>query len=174
MLDAQLISLKFDRSPPVAVESNDEMYLANYIIHKREGSSRIRIVKSDVFEACLADYERLHEFNCKVFGQQENEFYTNVLEDPKKVHVLIGRFQELVGNRLKWRVYDYNKKLPDFKSMGLSWNIEKKYVSIDLPLYEGEVGFLDTDSAARAIVAEALSDVYRYSGDFHFEEDIPF
>lgn len=174
VLDARLINIQFGSGGPDAMECCDEMYLANYIIHKQEGCSRIRIVRSDFFEISLADYEALHEFNCKVFGEQERNFYLNVMEDQKRVDVFIQQFKEAVRNRLRWRLHDYSKKVPDLKSMELVWNKEKGYVSVDLPVSDGEIAFLNGDTTARRLVAEALKGIYRYSGDFQFEQEIPF
>lgn len=176
VVDAEMIRLMFKGDAPSASEVESEQYLASYIIDKKQKVSRIRFIRASAFKRAIAEYDELHMFNCKVFSDYCNEFYNGVLEDWDRTKIFIEDFRKAVWLRLQWHIYaKFNK---EFKrdQIGLSWKADRGYVAVTLPLEKYHLDFLNDDEKAKAVVAEALSTLYRYKGLFEFAEDddIPF
>lgn len=77
--DSDLVRLKFNDEGIKPELINAEHYIARYIIRKSESFSRIRFVKASYFNDTLADYDRLHNANCKWFNNTYRHFYDGVV-----------------------------------------------------------------------------------------------
>ena len=180
VVDAEMIRLMFKGDAPSASEVESEQYLASYIIDKKQKVSRIRFIRASAFKRAIAEYNELHMFNCKVFSDYCNEFYDGVLGDRDRTKIFIDDFRKAVWWRLQWHIYaKFNKELnKEFKrdQIGLSWKADRGYVAVTLPLEKYHLDFLNDNEKSKAVVAEALSTLYRYKGPFEFAEDddIPF
>lgn len=174
IVDTEMIRILFSDGAINASEIESEHYLANYIINKKQDVSRIRFLCASKFADIISDYDKLHTFNCKVFSSYCDEFYDRVFEDWRRIKVFIEEFRSKVW----WKLYlsIKNKYGQDLKkdSIDLSWNSNRHGVSINLPLLEEHLIFLNGDDGAKAIVKKALLDIYRYEGTFLFTEDVPF
>ncbi|MGJ0515141.1 MAG: hypothetical protein ACR65O_05240 [Methylomicrobium sp.] len=175
IVDSDLLRLQFTSDNISAEPIESEHYIARYIIRKRETFSRIRFLRADSFSAILADYERLHRANCKWFDSECNTFYADILTDPIRTDTLLEDFQKEVARNLSWILERHNQKGIQLSSIFLFWDNKKNLVSVYAPF--GHVGtqLLNSNEQARRHVTEALEKIYRYTGQFEFEDDdIPF
>jgi len=180
--DCDLIRLKFNDEEIQAEQIVSEHYIARYIIKKGETFSRIRFIKATYFSDALLDYNRLHLANCKWFGQTYNKFYDGIVEDSKRSNLFIDEFRNLIRRQLFLRIYQEFKTNLDLKEMSLVWHPQTRrisnkpqYLAITVPYADVRIiEFLNQDVESKNHVADILKQIYRYSGDFKFDEDIPF
>lgn len=175
VVDTDLVRLMFAGQTVVPTPVDSEHYIARYIIKKRESFSRVRFVRADSFSTLLPEYGNLHLANCKWFDSECGAFYRGVLEDGKRVSVLLEDFRKAVRWHVRWPFIEKNLKAPEAESMNLMWSAQKS----SLQIY-GEFGaegakLLNENANTKGHVAKALEKVFRYRGLFEFEDDdIPF
>lgn len=175
VVDAELVRLKFEDEQIEATAVDSEQYIARYIIRKRETFSRIRFLRADTFSQILPEYGQLHKANCRWFEQEHDSFYKDIVEDSKRLEVLIDDFRKQIGWFVSWRLKHLHEKTIEPTSINLYWNVKKRSLQIWAPYGTSGERALNADTKAREQVAKALEDVYRYTGEFEFEDDdIPF
>lgn len=175
IVDTDLIRIAFGKSTPKAREIESENYVASYIIKKKEEFSKIRFIKASSFENAIRDYDQLHKFNCEVFSEFCDGFYKDIFKDWDRVQILIGDFREMVSWRLHWRIYKQFNERIDINNIQIGWRDKQGDAVVRLPVESRHLEFLNEDKDAKSTVRDALIKIYRYSGEFIFdEEDIPF
>lgn len=175
VVDSDLIRLFF-RGPSIESHSiEQEHYIARYIIKKRETFSRIRFMRAETFASLLPEYAALHQENCLWFDSQCNEFYVDIVKDPKRVETLITDFRKEVRGNIRWSLIEKKLPAPDIDKLDFYWSDRNKRIQIYGPFGSAGAQALNEDQKIRIKVAEALKKVYRYSGDFEFDDDdVPF
>lgn len=175
VIDSDLIRLKFVGDQIKTEPINSEHYIARYIIKKRESFSRVRFVKASYFKDALADYNRLHIANGQWFDRTCNKFYGEIPKDCMRTQVFIEEFRRELKWSLYWRMEHKFRKSYDIKDLSLDWRSEENKLAVTLPSNSEVIEFLNNDDEAKKAVADALKEIYRYTGDFYFAEyDIPF
>jgi hypothetical protein len=177
--DSDLVRLKFNDESIKPELRNSEHYIARYIIRKSESFSRIRFVKASHFKDTLADYDRLHNANCKWFYNTYNRFYDGVVKDSKRIKVYLDDFRDKVSWALNEKLLEKFGKNIQSTDVNLEWNSEKNILSVTLPTYDTSIyEFLNNDEHSTKIVANALKKIYLYYGEFNFRDywdiDFPF
>jgi hypothetical protein len=174
IVDSDLIRLMFSGQTIDASPVDDEHLIARYIINKREAVSRIRFIKADKFEGMLPEYDKLHSTNCQWFDTEYDDFYNDVIKNPKRVAVLIGEFRKKI--RMDIRLLFMQKKLkpPEDDLIDVYWSKESASVRIGGFFGEDGEGILNADINTKKNIASALLKVFRYQGPFEFIDDIPF
>lgn len=151
-----------------------EQYIARYIVAKRESFSRIRFLTSAAFPAALDDYGRLHAANLKWFAAEHAAFYTDILQNPARKRVLTKPFHDKLRFRVKWNIEKQFKNVEFDEEPLLSWNEDSSDLSIGYFQPEHVLKFMNESVEIRKSAADALASVYRYTGPFRFDHDIPF
>lgn len=175
VVDAEMVRLDFSEKKIDMTPVNSELYVASYIINKSQHRSRIRFVRFEHLEKCIADYDRLHRFNCSFFDENRAAFFDGVVEDAKRRNVLFEDFKAAVFSRLRLRLnkeYRGNGRLPS--ELTMYWRKKSKDIAVCLDVPEERIDFLNGDAEANSIVKSAFESIYKYSGKFVFEDDLPF
>lgn len=173
VVDTDMVRLMFDGTSIESSPIDTEHYLARYIVNKREIFSRIRFIKSDVFDRVIEDYGRLHEANCKWLASECDKFYLNIEADYSRMEVLSEEFV----NTIKWMTWRIQRRIAnqiELRPPSFFYDKEKNQLNIsfiDLP--DEALDFMNSDEGIGKMTAETLRKIYRYSGDFVFS-DIPF
>lgn len=175
VIDSDLIRLKFLNNEIKAEPINNEHYIARYIIKKKESFSRVRFLKASNFLEALSDYNRLHLANCQWFGQMYDRFFEIAIKDWKRSQVLIDDFRAALKWSLLYRLKRKLNKSYEPKDLDIEWRAKEGRLAITLPIGSDVFQFLNSDEESKKGVAEALKEIYRYSGEFFFDEEaIPF
>ena len=174
VVDTDLVRLMFKGSSIDCTPLETEHYLARYIVRKRETFSRIRFIKASAFSLALRDYGRLHQANCKWFGTECDAFYSDIVKDGKRTSVLAEEFKDKIRWPLSWRLDRQFHRAIDFGNPSIDWSESSNDLSIGVTFPSDVMAFLNSDPQVKKQVAKALKAIYRYEGDFHFDEDIPF
>jgi hypothetical protein len=175
IIDSDLVRLKFT-DDSIRGESIDcEHYIARYIIKKKESFSRVRFIKASFFEDALSDYNRLHAANCLWFDKTTNHFFDEIVKDWNRIRILIDEFRAKLKWSFLYRLERHFKKSYETSNLSLGWRAKDNRLAVTLQADPEVFEFLNNDKESRAVVAAALKEVYRYSGEFFFDEDdIPF
>jgi hypothetical protein len=175
VIDSDLIRLKFVGDQIKAESVNSENYIARYIIKKRESFSRVRFVNASYFKDALADYSQLHDANRQWFGCMCNKFFDEIPKDWKRTQVFIEEFRNRLKWSLYWRIERTFKKSYDIKDLSLEWRSKENRLAVALPADSEVIRFLNNDEEATYAVANALKEIYRFTGNFYFTNEVlPF
>jgi hypothetical protein len=174
VVDADLARLYFDGAKVSASTVTDELYVARYIIRRKETSARIHFINAREFPKLLDDYRRLHAANVAIFKAGKEEFYRNILLDSKRTSVFEDEFTKAVLWTLNWRLRQSPLSFPEIKSVSISQSVAEAAVDVWLDTSDEGIQHLKTDSEAKKVIGNALKRIYRYEGPFQFTDDIPW
>lgn len=177
IIDSEIIRLHFEGNEITPISTTSEHHISRYIINGKQSFSKVRFIKSSTFEEVLSDYNNLHKANLKWYKKTCDSFYKEIEKDQKRIKVYIEEFKKEIKWTVFSRTYDSLGKSVYLESVSLYWLENKKslMVGLDIKEYADEViKFLNSDADAKDVVSNALEKIYRYSGNFHFEEEIPF
>lgn len=177
VVDAELIKLKFKGADISVEKTTSEHYVSRYILKKEQSFSKIRFINASIFEKELDNYDKLHEGNNFWFSTSCNKFYEGIEKDADRIKVYIDDFFKEIRSKLYFRTWKLLKKSIDIVGVSLFWNEDKQSLIIFLDAKEDIkdiVVELNGDNETEAVIAAALKKVYRYTGSFYIEEDIPF
>jgi hypothetical protein len=175
VVDTDLIRLFFAGDSIETQVVEQEHYVARYIIKKQATVSRIRFMRADVFPKLLPEYASLHQENCRWFDRECNDFYVDIVKDSVRRNALIAEFR----SEVRWhiRIAYHLKRItpPDTDDMDLFWDDTTKQIRFLGPFGREGAKVLNEDQGVRSKIAAALKKIYRYDGEFQFDEDdIPF
>ena len=174
VVDADLVRAHFDGARVVASEIVDELYVARYLIKRRETSARIHFVNVDEFAKLLKDYRRLHLANALVFREARDVFYKDILSDRQRIAVFESDFSAAVLGPINSRLRQSTKKFAEIDSISASFDKQSNTASVLIDALDGAEEYLEADLHARRWVASALKKIYRYEGPFRFAWNVPF
>lgn len=170
-----MIRLFFDGSSIETQPVEQEHYIARYIIKKQATFSRIRFMRADVFAALLPEYSLLHRENCQWFDAQCNEFYDDIVKDSKRASGLIAEFRKEIRWDIRWALVEKKLPAPDTDKIEFYWSPRNEQIQIYGPFGSAGAQALNDDEKVKVKVADALKKIYRYTGNFEFDDDdIPF
>lgn len=174
IVDSELIKLHFAGNTISPSKVDDARCVFSYIVDKRETSSRIHFCTFDSLERVLESYDKLYQLDISFYRMLLEKFYDNILSDFKRTNVLKKEFEREV----LWTYNQFYKR--QFSTEGKIENIyfyhqEGAALRIALEVPSEAVEFFNKHERVKATTKNALRWIYRYSGDFVFEEDtIPF
>lgn len=177
--DAQMKLCRLEESDSkdvnVSLDDTDrEAYIASYIINQQEVVARVNFVTYKALDLTVTWLDEKAEFNVHYFEEKIDEFYANPFASEERAEVFKKDFESRV---LHWIRYGLPKGRDKEKLDGLSFwqKAEDEPLRIGLSLWEsGNVDVLNEHKEVKRRVADALAHIYRYTGPFLFDEDIPF
>lgn len=176
IIESDLIRLVIGNDNTITQEIIEaDHYISRYIIKKSETFSRIRFITYSSFREKLKDYDELHQANCKWLNVTINLFYDGILKDYNRTNVLIEDFRNQVWWGIYWFIKQNHGVKIEKKDISVGWNTEGEYAIVYVNCSETIILTLNEDIMLREKVKVAFKHVYRYSGEFCFEDDdIPF
>lgn len=177
IIDSEIIRLHFEDNKITPISTTSEHHISRYIINGKQSFSKIRFIESSTFEKILPDYNKLHKANLQWYEKTCNSFYKEIEKDQKRLKVYIEAFTKEIRKTIFSRTYDLLKRSVPLEGISLYWMETKDSLMIGLSTkdhIQDVVSILNTDEEAKEKVAAALKKIYRYTGSFYFEEDIPF
>ncbi len=177
VIDAPLHRINYG-TPEKTIEAIDsDIYISNYIINKKEVTSRINFITYDKFQDCLKTYNSLHLHNTGYVEKLFDLYYTDCLKNRDKVKLLIKDF----NNTIKWDIYSFirknlNSEYKHIKDISINWNFSDNsaLLSIEDVFEDYIINQLNENPSIKSKISTALNKIYKYDGEFSFEVDIPF
>lgn len=176
VVDAQLLRINYGNGEPSVDNISSDIYVGSYIINKKETISRVHFIMSDGFDSCLSTYNMLHSHNIKQTSVIFESYYIDCLKDKRKVDLFLNEF----SRNIRWNIYKAIRELRTDGSIkdviGICWDERKTCVAItvDDVWKEEEVDALNANNKIKVEVASALKKIYRYEGEFYFDNNVPF
>ncbi|WP_272971493.1 hypothetical protein [Comamonas terrigena] len=161
----------------VAMEVNNADYITRYIINGKETFARIRFLNAIDFENQLDIYNKLHNFNCRFFKKEQNEFYVDVLKSKEKRAIYEDDFSNELTSKLNSISYDEIKSSKfHINNIELGWNHRENHIWIDVDGEESmeSSDFFNSNDESIKAAKELLLKYYRYDGNMKFSFAIPF
>ena len=174
IIDSDLIRLTIGDDEIKEELISSEHYISRYIIKKKESFSRVRFIIFNSLKKSLPEYNRQHQLNCDWFDELINEYYKAPLKDSEKTKILLDEFRSTVYLDLliaTKKIWDSHLEKSD---ISLGWDPLLKCPRVELASSEIVIQELNKNSNLKRQIEAALNQVYRYQGNFVFEEDIPF
>lgn len=170
-----LIRLDFEKNSVEGAPVEEEIYVAGYIVDKRQTFAKIHFIRSDKFKSVLKHYNKLHEANKKAFKAVYDRFCKEIFNDYKKLSL----FKDDVANDLWFPVYQSFGHLNDlnkiFKEGWITWNKKDQTMEFQINLDSEVIAKINLDNRLRKALSSSLKKYYEYEGESRFaEDDIPF
>lgn len=173
VIDTKLLRINFEKDQITSQDIDSEIYIANYIINKKETSARIHFLTSDSFHNNLQFYNALHEHNKIHIPKMYHRYYEGALTDDRKT-VFLKEF----NTRLLWRInfcLKWDLKIEaKVSKLGLCLNSTTNILDIDLDIDEKYIEQINSCSEITEKVSSTLNELYRYKGEFIFTPSVPF
>jgi len=122
----------------------------------------------------LPDYDRQHQLNCAWFDELINDYFKAPLKDIDKSNVLLEEFRNVVY----WDLLIVIKKIGgghlEKANIALGWDSALNCPRVELAESGAVIDGLNDNQGLKQFIKSALNKVYRYQGEFIFEENIPF
>lgn len=176
VVDAPLLRMNYTDGDPSVRQISSDIYVGSYIINRQETLSRVHFINFDAFNSSLSIYNKLHSHNINQTSEIFESYYKDCLKDQKKVKLFLKDF----SRKIRWDIYETIKGLRDDKSIkdviGIHWDEKKDCaaITIDDVWKEDEVKALNESIKIIAGVKSTFKKIYRYDGDFYFDDCIPF
>jgi hypothetical protein len=174
VIESDMLRLEFSNSGISSVSVNFEHHIARYIFDKNETFSRIHFLRDHVLPDALKDYNRLHRANITLSSQLSKEYYSQVIQDQKRSAVLYKEFRSSLSWYLNYRVKKELSIDVNFNEIVFLWDAKSDTLEIRGFDDFNVVEFLNDDVDVQDKTKKSLFDIYRYSGEFKFTDDIPF
>ncbi len=175
VMDTELVRMDFTSNAATGTSIDDEVYVAGYIIDKKQTFAKVHFVKAKAFEKKLAEYDAIHVSNADSFGAIYDKFFDQVKDDHKKQDL----FKEDLRNDIWWPIYSFLKDkfgvTNNLKDGWLYWNSKANEVEFQIDLGEDLILEMNNNNTIRKSLTKALKKYYRYEGESKFAQDaVPF
>jgi hypothetical protein len=178
VVDSDIVRLDFcdGSTNATATAVAHELYVARYIINRQQTFARISFVTADYFSTILSEYNKLHDANCKLFGDSYDDFLVDIFNDHARWRVLLDQFCAEIEESIWRTLINAEVKAHEAKASWFSLRNGKLYITLDIDDEEdGRMRAITSSDSVRRATEDALKKVYRYDGDFEFEASmIPF
>lgn len=175
VIDSGLVRVDFKENDISPVEVESELYITDYIIHKKKTSSAINFIRFNSFEKLIVEYNKLHEANLVCFVKKRNEFYEEINKSNDSLNLfldeILKQIKPQVDNLLSRRI---ENSLFTKDSCKLSYSDEDKIISLILPLESYEITHLNSNAVLRKRLKFLLLTTMKYKGDSDFGFDFMF
>lgn len=174
VVDSEMLEIGFKENGIKANEVIEAMYVADYIIDKRQTSSKIHFVQASEFEQILSVYNDLHKANAKSFDHEFRDFFTNIERNSGRRSVFIDEINNDLLWRMNHRLLSNGLNLSDKSYFELDWDEGDKVLEYWACGDQIAVETLNSDSILRKALKSSLKKHLKYKGDSRFAEIIPF
>jgi hypothetical protein len=173
VVDFELVAVAFQGNDIRPRAVTDAVCVVNYIVNRTDTVARIHITTMARFDALLERYDALHEAHSSFFATLYDSFFDGVFSDDARVNVYRERFER----RILWAINSVLQRQgmnpAESKSLWFRIRPDQSLAICVAPTPEGATA-LEADLPLRKMSAKALLELYRYSGEFHFEDDSLF
>ena len=177
VVDAEIVRLHFKGGKVSSAITESEHHVSRYILKRSQSFSKIRFINASVFESKLSAYDNLHHANVSWYNKTCDDFYLGIEKDSKRIKLYIDEFAKEIRSKIHLRIYKMLKQSIDIEDITLHWHEDKSSICIFLDIKESSEDIaieLKGDAELEEVISSALSKIYRYTGSFHIETDVPF
>ena len=170
IMDTELFRVDFTDENITASSVEDEFYISDYIIDKKQTSSKIHFINSKKIENKLKKYSELHEANVKSLDEAHETFFSTIMDDIDSYNL----FNDEIENEIFWSCrrslatggfgfVDIRKA-----DLMLYWNSIRGILVLEVSLIKVQVECLNNDPDVRKKLSECLNKYLSFSGKAEF------
>lgn len=174
IVDAELARVDFSDSNIDVHKVEEEVYVADYIINKKQTSAKIHFVQSSYFGKYLKNYESLHKANVLSFKADYENFYSDITQDYNKQEVFLDDIKNDMYWRINIRLRTIESKPIDKSDISLWWNKKENVLELGVFLNDHEIKKLNADTELINQLQKTFKKYFHYEGQCIFSEGIPF
>lgn len=177
IVDSELIRVLFDGDKIESHLISDEDYLCRYILNKEEAIARIKFTTAEAFYELANHYDELHKQNKVYFSECYEKFYNDAYKVPQKSNLISGDFLKAILPALKKSRLNFDHKYSEAKLCWIMWSKKLERLEIGLTMEGATEDIFEHFNKDQKLIKEAkdaLSSVYKYKGEFIFEEGFDF
>ncbi|MFD1357357.1 hypothetical protein ACFQ4X_05540 [Fictibacillus halophilus] len=175
IFDGDMVKMHFDGDKETTEEIDEIKYLNRLIFNDKEGFYRIHFLKYDELNNYIKHFNELAKWNLDFYSKLITEYYDTVftMENNKGIELLKNDFESEVLWHLNLRsdyiLEDVALKY-DTKEKVLKVGIGVKDAGTNFELYSEVADYLNNKPEAKEDVKGCLKTVYKYTGEFVFED----
>ena len=171
IVDAPLVEVRYKGKKGKAVEIDNLVHLAKFMVKKREISAFVHFVKSDATCEFVAAMSALSSHNFEHMVSLTGESYEAIRSNAK----VRAYFAKRLESRLLWRFNNlFERRGIRDKIAALSLTYLNDRLCIEVDSEEQNAKLLNEDAPTREAVKKALNEIARYQGNFVIDWDLPF
>ena len=173
LAETEFVGLHFNGEKIEPSEIDSAHYIARYIIEQQQTFARIFFVRSSKFADYLKNYAMLHQANCEILKEETAQFYEGIVKDQERYRIFIDDFKRRLQLLLRINLPE-GIDMPKLDNLWFVWDKEKSALTLEVGFMKSEImEFLHSNDAYK-VTKKLLKQFYRYEGEFHFSDDMPF
>lgn len=175
LADAKFIQFHFEGGGITPSEIGSSVHIARYLVKRSQIFARVMFSTKEKFDEILDQYSSLHDANKKLMPALRDKFFSKIEVDKDRLGVFIDEFRDKLRREILFARcgIPFDQILAAGKSAKLEWDEEKKKLIIFISGLSVDVAKFN-EFEARKAASIALRKIYKYEGDFEFDEDVPF
>ncbi len=180
IFDHGMKEIFFDNSDKSVLSIDNIKYVNRHIINNKDNFYMVHFIDKGAFEHCLELYDNLFIENNKVYSGLQDEFYTSVWEQPKRVKLFWKQFEDELSREMKYFLRNSMSGIPEQYTYTdeLTRDNNMLYIHIDSFWKDEELKLIirmNEDRKFKEEVSKLLINYYQYFGDFRLAEAyLPF
>lgn len=172
IVDAPLIDVRYGTSKEVAVEVQQIVHLARYIVDRRELVGVINFVRVDVIEAYIHALDRLARHNGEAFQQLSENAYAAIKTNSEVKKFFATSLLSPIRLEVN-RYFARNKVQERMTSLSLNFDDKSEVLQLEVDVFHS-IDELNEDVCLMASIKKVLLERARFTGKFRFADDMPF
>ena len=177
VLEGEMVEVNYGTATPSVGATEKQKYIAHYIVNRNEQFTRINFVNRNFLPAIVPQYSRSHDAFVAKLVRDRDAFYKDILKDHRRSNVFIETFRSRVSNLLNYFTPGLFKKPVEASDIDLDWDKKHSLALVRIWFDEDSAETIDKLNLANKLgthVETVLKLVYKYEGEFRFDQGIPF
>lgn len=174
VVDTEIVRVDFTETAMTPCEIDDAVYVADYIIQKKQTCAKIHFVRSTAFDGILEQYNQLHQANILSIREISCDFYEDVHMNYEKQEVFLSNIQNETLPAINRSLSKLERKGVGKSDISLFWNGGKNVLEFGIWGPAAEFEKLNDDQELLEKLKNTLKKYLRYEGEIVVTDSIPF
>lgn len=179
VLEGDMVEVDYDKAVPSVKTTEKQKYIAHYIVNRNEQFTRINFVNRSKLPTIVPQYSWAHEALVAKITRDRSAFYKNIVTDRRRAAVFIETFRERAKNILDYYTPELIGRSLEASDIDLDWDKKHSVALVQIYFNYSENGAdviekLNLENRLGSHMEEIFKSVYKYEGEFRFDEALPF
>jgi hypothetical protein len=173
-METDLVRVDFTESKIEAEDIEEETYVADYIIDKKQTSAKVHFIKHSSFEKQLKRYNSLHDANVLSFNLDYKMFYSDAAQVSNKRNIFLDEIKRDMYWKINSSLRRAGNESIDKSDISLYWVEKENVLDVVVSISNDAIEKLNNDKSLIKDLKTSLKTHLQYEGECRFAEDIPF
>ncbi|WP_243050970.1 hypothetical protein [Dyella sp. RRB7] len=179
VLEGDMVEVDYDKASPSVTATDKQKYIAHYIVNRNEQFTRINFVNRSRLPNMVPQYSRAHDTLVAKLTRERDAFYENIVTDRRRAAVFIETFRERVKNILNYYSPGLVGRSLEASDIDLDWDKKHSVALVQIYFDYSDDGAsviekLNLENRLGSHIEAVFKSIYKYEGEFRFEEAPPF